>query len=321
LTVLPKEYLANLLQSRGYAIQPCDAHAAGYCQPASPLQIACFTDYMINLVKADDADTLRQLLATDYISFNPANVFGESVVSIACRFGSIYILQMLIEEFRVNVSIADSYGRTCLHEACWNSQIQWPIVELLLGSDPHLLFVADVSGKVPMDYCPNHPDITNGWIQFIDQKKDDFWPVDAQTKEWVSPMQKSIPYCVSDCMDIDTDSIEHAKLVASGNMHPDQVTKMFRLGTSLDELYVDDSVSACYTSCEDDTDGTEYLTRSRNSFDYDMLESELAEFLDALDQNFRQLHCKSHSTKNILGRSHEDEHLEERQLRRETLHL
>jgi hypothetical protein len=277
------------------------------------------------LVKSDDAATLRQLLATDYISFNPANVFGESVASMACRFGSFYILQMLVQEFRVNVSIADSHGRTCLHEACWNAQIQWPIVELLLGSDPYLLFVADSSGKVPMDYCPSHPDIINGWIQFIDQKKDEYWPMDAESKHLVAPVlpQQSIPYSFSDDMEMDTDSMEHAKLVASGNMHPDQVTKMFRLGTSLDEFEdIHDASSVCYTSCEDDTEGTEYFSRSRNSFNYDMLESELSEFLDTLDQNFRQMHCKSQSTKHILGRSQEFEDIRvERPHRRETLHL
>jgi hypothetical protein len=232
------------------------------------------------------------------------------------------ILQILIQEFRVNVSIADSSGRTCLHEACWNAQIQWPIVKLLLDSDPHLLFVADRSGRLPMDYCQSHLDITNEWIEFIDENKDNYWPMDAQKKRLVSPLQQQpTPYSTSDCVSIDTESIEHATLIASGNKYSDQITKLFRLGTSLDQLDVEESVSVCYMSGEDDTEGTEYFSRSRNSFNYDMLEAEMSEFLDTLDQNYRQMHCKSHSTRNILGRSEDDERLLKSQLRRETLHL
>ena len=277
---------------------------------------------MVTLVKNDNADALRELLATDFISLNPTNIYGESMASLACRFGSIHTLQMMIREFRVNVSTADSYGRTCLHEACWNARIHWPLVELLLDSDPQLLFVMDRNGRLPLDYCQSNPEITNGWIELIDRKKDEYWPIDSQTNQMVPPHTRPMASSTFDCMDFDLESIEHAKLVASGNMHPDQITKMFRLGTSLDELEIEDI--AYYTSGDDDTDGTENIAHSRSSFNFDMLEPELSEFLDVLDHNVRQMYVKSQSSKHLLTVSRfgdDDDHHRKPQLRRGTLHF
>jgi ankyrin repeat protein len=256
---------------------------------------------MVSLVKQDDADTLRQLFATDFIPSNPTNMYGESMASLACRFGSVQVLHLFLKELGVKVSVADSSGRTCLHEACWSAQVNWNIVQLLLDHDVHLLLVSDSHGKLPFDYCNTHEDITTGWIQFLDRMKDEYWPLHSENKEFISPVfvQQPNQSPNGDPLKNTTAEMEHAHLLASGRIHPAEIAEMFRSGTSLDLLNEEEDEPSTATGYDDGHDDTSYLSQSGTSFNYDALESEMLVLLDALDDNFRQVHFKSYSSRKL----------------------
>ena len=256
---------------------------------------------MVSLVKRDDADTLRSLLATNWISTNPSNIYGESLLSLACRYNSVQVLKVLLNEYNVNVSIADSTGRTCLHEACWNAQINWDVIELLLHHDTNLLFVCDSRGKFPLEYCNSNPDSTTGWIQYFDRMKDEYWPPQATVKKSTPPIlfiQRPNSRRLPD-LNVNPVSLECTMLAVNGHMKPDTLSSMMDSIATLD--HNDDDVgeehkSASLLDTTEILDGS-ILSRSGTSFNFDDIESEMKELLNTLDNNFRQLHF--HSTRTI----------------------
>jgi Ankyrin repeats (3 copies) len=133
---------------------------------------AHYDAHIVDIVKRDNPDPLRALLSAG-ISQNPCFSIGESIASLACRFGSVEILKVLVDA-GCDPNATDQYGRTCLHEACRAMEPNWVIVTLLLDRHVGLLFTKDAYGMSPLMYVkPVHSDV---WIEFLNSKATVYFP-------------------------------------------------------------------------------------------------------------------------------------------------
>ena len=82
---------------------------------------------------------------------------------------------LLSPEVDLNVRVRDDYGRTPLHDACWNPEPQLEICTLLLQRDPSLFLVADARGFTPFQYARKSD--WNVWRQFLFDHREHLRPL------------------------------------------------------------------------------------------------------------------------------------------------
>lgn len=94
------------------------------------------------------------------------NRFGDGLLNIACRRGFKDVVKFLLsDDVQLDVRVHDDFGRTPMHDACWNSEPQIEICGFLMERDPSLFLVADKRCFTPFHYarkCDWHI-----WRQFI----------------------------------------------------------------------------------------------------------------------------------------------------------
>jgi Ankyrin repeats (3 copies) len=175
LIVPPQIYLDKLLSSRGYTIQKWNTLETSYYHDPCPYQEACYTTYMVNIVKNNDYHQLRQLLQCRLLAFNPCNYYGESLFHLACRLGKYDSILVMMEVWGKHIlQISDDYGRNPLHDACWAAHVSFPIIKLLLDHDIQLLYMKDSRGATPLSYVSR--DHWAEWVCFLDDQKEIYWP-------------------------------------------------------------------------------------------------------------------------------------------------
>ena len=171
--ISPQAYVTSTMRTRGYHANTYSAIKTAYHNKPTSIQTASYGKFLVKAVRENDTDTLRELFSLG-LSPNACNTHGESIVHTASRLGKLASLQVMLD-FGATVSVCDDYGRTPLHDACWqNEHPQFGLVEVLLQHDPHLLFIQDARGSSPMSYIPR--DRWNEWTRFFMSKKDLFWP-------------------------------------------------------------------------------------------------------------------------------------------------
>lgn len=285
----PQVYLDGLLNSRGHSIKRYEALKSAYHNKPTPLQKASYDIYVVDIVKRRDAAALREVLASG-ISQNPCNNFSESFASLACRRGSSEILKVLLEA-GCDIQIADDYGRTCLHEACFAAEPNWKLVEMLLDRDADLLFLSDCRDFLPLAHVqPKH---WGAWIQFFESKKDRYWPKQKGKPEppvlaLLKPDSRPVPNPKKAL------SIELARMVVSGRMSPEKAVASKHDDSNHDESECDSDVDF-----DDDDDNSNMENEgvvNHNSVtdtDFEAYESEMADIMEALDNqlasNFRRI--------------------------------
>ena len=109
-----------MLETRGYSTLRYFVHESGYYNKPTPLQQLSYHQNIIDLVKFNEVEELRALIAAG-LSTNPANAYGEGLVNLVCRIGAVDILEMMIDS-GCDVQVSDDYGRTPLHDACWSAK-------------------------------------------------------------------------------------------------------------------------------------------------------------------------------------------------------
>jgi Ankyrin repeats (3 copies) len=171
--VSPQEYLDSIMKSRGYPTRRYKALDTGYRNKSTPLQLASYDVYLINLVRQGDTKTFRAIFQSG-ISSNPCNANGESLLHTVCRRGNPKFLRIMLEEAKSTVQVADDFGRTPLHDCLWSAEPCFDKVKLLLDQDVYLMQLADARGALPLSYTrQEHWGI---WNQFLDDIKDCYWP-------------------------------------------------------------------------------------------------------------------------------------------------
>jgi len=162
------EFLDVILKERGYETKRMPSPYV--CQPTEK-QVHDYDMDFVAAVRASDVETISKMLDRGH-HVNACNKFGESIIHIACRRGNFKVLEQLVSH-GATLSISDDYGRTPMHDACWNAEPCFDVVALLLNRDLELLRVLDKRGATPLSYVrPEHYAI---WCAFLDYQKDVWW--------------------------------------------------------------------------------------------------------------------------------------------------
>ena len=101
-------------------------------------------------------------------SLQAANQFGESLLHIACRRGSLEVTKFLVVEASVSVWVRDQQGMMPIHLACRTNKPNYDLVDFLVEQDSDMLFVSDKRGCTPLDYTPK--DTWPSWNKFFATK-------------------------------------------------------------------------------------------------------------------------------------------------------
>ena len=273
----PQQYLDAMIGSRGYCVTTFATLEFAYHNKPTPLQIASYGVYMIDLVNSGDADGLRSALASG-ISKNPCNVYGESILHKICRLGDMKLLTVMLDA-GCDVQIADDYGRTPLHDACWAATPAFDVVETLMERDIRLFHMSDCRGALPLSYVRKEHWAL--WLQFLESKKEVFWPrgggdplPPALTLH--KPNTRPAPLPKSPL------TLELARMVANGRMTPEEA--QFLNSDVQDEDDEDDDLSEGSDSSDDESDD---VSESSNA-DLSWNEDEMNQVLNSLTNPKRQ---------------------------------
>ena len=242
-----------------------------YYNEPSPLQEASYGPVVVEALRSGDVESLRDILDAG-LSPNACNRHCESLVHMACQLGKPEILQLLLQ-FNCHVRVADSRGRTPLHEACWAQQPNLKIVEMILHVDRHLLFIADFRGALPFSYLK--PEHWNDFTKFLMTKKDQLWPDRDMEKNGVEPLPPLVGLPPNSCPLEGPEKFitpQLASLVAQGKIEPWEADLAEFLSDS------DDDLSDCSDSFFDCDEYIFFPDFSAGSID----EEEMADILNSI---------------------------------------
>lgn len=126
--------------------------------------LAAYQPDVIQNIRLMNVDALREIKKTGR-SLQGCNRFGESMMHIACRRGSPDVLSFLINEGECTLRVHDDYGRTPLHDACWQAEPNFELIEIVLDAEPDLLLLRDKRGNTALDYVRREH--WGLWVQYL----------------------------------------------------------------------------------------------------------------------------------------------------------
>lgn len=165
----PHNLLLSILKEKGYdATVQESSRLQDFFLEITDDQIAAYDQVVVKAVKDQNISALREMHKNGR-TLQCSNRFGESLLHMACRRGLTDIVRFFVKEALVSLRVRDDYGRTPMHDACWSSTPNFPLLELLIEHDPDLLLVKDVRGHSPFSYVRrNH---WNEWTSFLNQRQ------------------------------------------------------------------------------------------------------------------------------------------------------
>lgn len=139
---------------------------------------------LLTAVRKRDLPTLTRIAAENAANnstMNACNRFGESILHLACRKGSVDVVELLVGVQKTkntqplpgcgcSLLVRDDYGRTVLHDACWTIAPPWQIIKLILKKAPVLWRVSDVRGHLALQYVPKTA--WPQWTAFLTKNKE-----------------------------------------------------------------------------------------------------------------------------------------------------
>lgn len=238
-----------MIEARGYCTQSFEALESAYHSRPSPLQVASYGTWIVDVVKKRDSEGLKTALACG-LSSNACNTYGESLIHRVCRLGERTLLEILLEA-GCDLQVADDYGRTPLHDACWSPEPSFDLVELILKRDVRLLYISDARGALPLSYV--RKEHWSQWLKFLATNKDVFWPRASSDDQRVPPLltlqkpnSKPVPAPKVSL------SLELAAMVANGKMSPMEAIFLLSDDSQVEDGNNEDEESD--ESSEDDSD-------------------------------------------------------------------
>lgn len=167
--VSPGQYLLDMVQAlwgEKLEVKKCD-DLKDYFLVVTEKQMAAYNMTVTSATRLNQVEELRALLnEKGRDALDCYNLFGDGLLNIACRRGFKDVVKFLLSDgVQLDVHVHDDFGRTPMHDACWNSKPQLEICDLLMKRDPSLFLVADKRCFTPFHYarkCDWHT-----WRQFI----------------------------------------------------------------------------------------------------------------------------------------------------------
>lgn len=154
--VHPDAFLADLVEAmfcHKLQIKPC-LELEGFFPVTTEEQMKAYTVEVTSIARSNDVGKLREFFQQQgKTALDCYNRFGEGLLNLACRRGFRDMAQFLMDEVDLSVRVRDDYGRTPLHDACWNPEPQLEICSWIIARDPSLFFIADKRGFTPFQYA------------------------------------------------------------------------------------------------------------------------------------------------------------------------
>jgi ankyrin repeat protein len=165
----PQDHLHTILESLGISADTRPALSmTDFFLEIQPEHIAGYGSVIINAVCQEDLDALARIRDSG-APLQCCNKFGESIVHMACRRGSLSVFHYLLRN-GVSIRLRDDYGRTPLHDACWTQEPHFELVKSIILECPDLLFITDKRGYTPLSYVRrNH---WEEWCKFLHDHQD-----------------------------------------------------------------------------------------------------------------------------------------------------
>jgi hypothetical protein len=159
----------NFVQSclKAYKIKPeeCDSLSKkNFFLEITEDSLAAYQADVIQAIREEDIEALRRIKNSGR-SLQGCNRYGESLMHIACRRGSPEVLSFLINEGECSLRVIDDYGRTPLHDACWQAEPNFELIDIVLDAEPDLLMLRDRRGFVALEYVRREH--WGVWIQYL----------------------------------------------------------------------------------------------------------------------------------------------------------
>jgi Ankyrin repeats (3 copies) len=218
-----------MVGSRGYSVTVYSTLDSAYYSRPTPLQMASYGTYTVQVVKSGHAQNLQSALACG-LSTNPCNSYGESLLHHACRRGNANLLSIMTKA-GCDLQVADASGRTLLHDACWAAEPAFAVVEMLIATDANLFYMADARGALPLSYV--RKEHWSQWLQFLVAQKDVIWPR-ITGGPTVPPLAVLPPNSRPVEAPKDPLTLELARLVADGRMLPEEARYLMLARESVD---------------------------------------------------------------------------------------
>jgi hypothetical protein len=119
-------------------VAPSSPPVPAYFPIVTEEQMARYHVQVVEMTRTNDVTALRQYCAQHGpTALNCYNRFGEGLLNTACRRGYTEMVEFLLSPpVQLPVRVRDDYGRTPLHDACWNPTPQLEICTWILQRDP-----------------------------------------------------------------------------------------------------------------------------------------------------------------------------------------
>mmetsp|Transcript_42822 Transcript_42822/g.103561 ORF Transcript_42822/g.103561 Transcript_42822/m.103561 type:complete len:397 (+) Transcript_42822:167-1357(+) len=180
----PQHYLNKELKRRGYNLKSYATLESGYYTHPNEHQLASYGRIVTKAMYQPNNTKALGLLLECGISPNACNKFGESIVHLVCRRGHYDLLTMLMDG-GCSIKVSDDYGRTPLHDACWQSKPNFDVIRLIFQTDKHLVKMRDIRGTTPLSYVKEENFVK--WNEFLASIMDEFWPRRNPTTDGAEP--------------------------------------------------------------------------------------------------------------------------------------
>jgi len=172
----PRDMLKSLLElDGGSSIAPIsfkDVEETYFVRHTKE-QIASYDMESTLAVRRNDLGEVRRLHESGR-DLQACNQFGETIIHIVARRGRSAILKYLVKKANCSLRVCCDFGRTPLHDACWNTTPNFVTIKFLIEQCPEFLFVADIRGFTPLDYVPK--DCWGPFCSFLTENRDKLRP-------------------------------------------------------------------------------------------------------------------------------------------------
>jgi len=169
--VRPMDVVVSALRSRG---DSSEVLPSGDMEPGYFVEVTeMYVQDAVDAIRGNDVACLRRLREDGRV-LDCGNGFGETLMHMACRRSDVGVISMLLTEGRASLRVRDDFGRTPFHDACWRTEPDLDILDLLLDNAPELLMLSDKRGHTPLDYSRRQH-----WgmlVSFLEGRKGKFRP-------------------------------------------------------------------------------------------------------------------------------------------------
>jgi len=155
--VHPDAYLCDLVESMyGVSLKITPAlDLNDFFAVISEEQMTAYNMDIVSATRVNDVAKLQEYYqAYGRDCLDCFNRFGEGLLTTACRRGFKEMVKFLLsDEVKLTVRVRDDYGRTPMHDSCWNPQPQLEICAWIMDQDPSLFLISDKRGFTPFQYA------------------------------------------------------------------------------------------------------------------------------------------------------------------------